>query len=436
MNFSIGTLRPFQVAFMGVFGLLALIGLYIFATYDPASTGTANVGAVAVWGPFPREVVNPALETLKASDQGYNGVTYTFVRPENFSADLANALAAGQGPDLIILSQEQLVSEMPKLTVLPYSSISKRSFLDSYASEFELYLTDQGTYGIPLFIDPLVLYYNRSILASAGVALPPTTWEAVTGLVASLTQKSGVMVARSTIPLGGYANVTNARAILSALFLQSGTPITERRQEGVRSALVYSASGTGVNPAQSALAFYTQFADPVKSLYTWNGSAPSSRQAFLSGDLAFYPGFASEAASLKAGNPNLDFDMAPLPQPATATAKATYGLAYAFAIPKVAKNPSGAFRTAFALTAPDLLSASATRAAMAPALRGLLATPPADTYSPVFYPQALVAKGWLSPAPAATDGIFAGMILNVTSGRSSVSESLSSASQSIEAQIR
>lgn len=430
-------IRPFQLVVMGIFGILALVGLVVFSTFSGfGEEGTTAIGPVEIWGTIDKNAVAGAIDALKAVDKGYSSVTYTYVRPESFSSDLANALAAGSGPDLILISQEQLAKEISKIEVIPSSSISERTFRETYATEFELYLTSTGTYGIPLMIDPLVLYYNRGILASAGIASPPSTWEAVSGLVPKLTTKSGSdTVVKATIPFGSYGNVTNARAILSALFLQAGSGITEWGRDGITSNLGYANAAAG-DATASALSFYTQFADPVKSLYTWSPAMPASRQAFLAGDLAFYPGFASEARGLAAANPNLDFDMTSFPQPAVANRKATYGLAYAFSIPKVSDNQSGAYQTAMALGSASIMPAMVERTGMAPARKALLDAPPDDLYSPIVYPQAIAALGWLSPVPLTVDAIFAGMILNVTSGRTSTAEALSNAAQSLDAALR
>lgn len=430
-------MRPFQIVIMAIFGLVALVGLFVFATYSPKG-GTNPAGPVLIWGTLPNDAMEGAIESLRAADDNFASVSYKFVRPESFSTELANALAAGGGPDLIVLSHEQLVAEMPKLELIPDSSLPLRTYRDTYASVFDVFLTEGGTYGIPLVVDPLVLYYNRAALASAGVASPPATWEAVSGLVGSLTRKGeGASIVKATAPLGGYGNVSNARAIVSTLFMQAGSSLTEVRSDGIRSALAKTPSGTGAgNPVQSALTFYTQFADSVKTIYTWNTALPASKQMFLSGDLALYPGYASESRSIAAGNPNLDFDMAPMPQPAVASLKTVYGVAYAFAIPRVSDNQAGAFSTAMALSSADYMSFIADRATMAPARRSLLAAPPANLYAPVYYPQALIARGWLSPRPEVVDGIFAGMILNVTSGRTSTGEALNSANESLDAALR
>ncbi|MFA6415103.1 MAG: extracellular solute-binding protein, partial [Candidatus Paceibacterota bacterium] len=184
------------------------------------------------------------------------------------------------------------------------------------------------------------------------------------------------------------------------------------------------------------LGLYTPFTDPSKVSYTWNASLPDSQQAFLSGDLALYLGYVSEARFLRAANPNLDFEVTPLPQPATATIKKTYGLVYAFMIPRGSKNASGAYQAAALLSnaAPQAIAAANT--GLAPAALSQLGTLPVDPIAAVAHSGALYASGWLSPAPEDTDTVFSGMINDVISGRSNVQAALANAERSLSSLLQ
>ncbi|MFZ1987505.1 MAG: hypothetical protein WAV21_00505 [Minisyncoccia bacterium] len=432
--------RPFQVIIIAIFGILALAGLYAFTTYTGLGGNSNAVGTVTIWGTLPKNAMETAIGNLKQAQQEYKNVSYVEKAADTFDVDLADAIASGVGPDLVVITQESLTSNEAKLEIVPWSSIPQRTYLDTYVAEYQLFLTSSGSYGIPFVIDPLILFYNRSMLSSVGVAKPPSTWEAVTGLVPSITQVAGGQnIVKSTIPFGSYANVTNARAIVSLLFLQAGSSITETTVQGVRSTLESAAapgSTTGAAAPVAAMNFYTQFADAAKTVYSWNPSLPTSRQTFIAGDLALYPGFASELSSLRAANPNLDFDIAPIPQPATASKRTTYGVAYAFAIPKASKNKNGAYQASIALSGNAVLPGLATSLGMVPSVRSLLKSDPSDPYAGVYYPEALSASGWLSPAPSVTNGIFAGIIQNITSGRMDTSQALSAAARTLNAAFK
>jgi multiple sugar transport system substrate-binding protein len=430
-------MKPFQIILLSVFGVLALVGLFVFTTYSGFSSTKNAVGSIVVWGTLPQDGVSQALQALSSASPDYKDVTYKQIPAAQFDGQLADALASGVGPDLIIISQEQLLTEAPRLNVIPFSTIPQRTYVNTYVPEANLFLGSAGTYGIPYVIDPLVMYYNQSLLASAGIATPPATWEAINGVAQKLTQQTGNQtIIKSAVALGGYGNVTNARSILSLLMLQAGNSITQNVNGGFRSVLSQAPAGTfGATPAESSLNFYTQFANPSKTTYSWNASLPTSQHAFLSGDLALYFGFASERSFLQDANPNLRFDMTPIPQPSAAAANISYANIYAFAIPKASKHAAAAYQTAIAMTDTKPLLIAAYGMGMAPAKRALLTPSADDLYGPVYFPEALTAQGWLSPTPATTDRIFAGMIDAVVTGRSVARDALITAEQSFNAAL-
>lgn len=429
-------LRPFQVILLAVFGFAAVLGLILFANYSGFGGSTQDIGAVSIWGTLPETAVVAEIEKLAGTNDAFAGVKYTEISDDAFNATLSEAIASGAGPDLVIISQEQLLALQSKLQLVSFATIPQRTYVDTYLPLYELFLTSTGTYGIPYLLDPLVMYYNRSLLTSLGIANPPQSWEGIAGLTPTISVRDNAgTVSRSAVALGDYANIAHARAIISLLLLQSGTTISEVTQNGVRSTLVTDMTAIQT-PVESAIRFYTQFADPSKTVYSWNRSLPNSRDAFLAGDLAFYLGYASEVQSIKEANPNLSFDMASVPQPANATAFMTYGKGYVFALPKQALNPTGAISVASIMGEQGNMTDMAQVLNMAPARKNALQARAEDLYAPVFYSSALVARGWLSPSPSTVDGIFAGMISNITSGRQDITEALNATNQSLNATLR
>lgn len=431
-------LKPFQVTVMVIFGIIALVGLFLFANFKGFSSGIKPLGSVTVWGSLPYAPVADTLSALKQKHSELSKVTYVEMPEATFDADLANAIAAGRGPDLIITTQEQLATEEDKIVLITNNQTTERFFRDTYLPEAEILLYGKASYGIPFVIDPLMMYYNRTQLSSVGAATAPTTWEAVAGISPALTRldASGSIV-KSGVAFGTYENIENARAILSLLFMQSGSTLSERSQEGIQSTLGRSQGQiSGTAPSAAAINYYLQYANPAKTSYTWNRGLPSARRAFIAGDLGIYFGYASEHPFLAAGNPNLDFDMAPVPRPGTLETRVAYGRLYSFAIPKASQNPVGAERTAYLLTGPDVLPTLARSLNMAPAQRQLLVPTQGDLFEGVYYPEALVAQGWLSPSPQKTDELFATMVQSVTSGRQATAEAIGTLAQAISAALK
>ncbi len=411
----------FQGILFAIFGVGALIGLFVFATHTGTTknTSTATAGPVVIWGTLPKAGIQNTLTALTQNDSTLKDVSYVQKDQATLPDDLASAIATGNTPDLVLASQEELPSLAKFIQPIPSATLPASSFENTFIQEGRLFAVPNGAgyYGVPFLVDPLVLFSNNAILSSNGIARPPATWEALTGLVPNIALVTpSKQISRSLIALGTYDNVHNARAILSALFLQTGVPLSVYSNNALVASLNSSSSGAA-DPGQAVLNFYTQFADPSKVSYTWNASLPNSQQAFLAGDLALYIGFASEAPFLMTANPNLNFTVTPLPQPATANVKSTYGLVYAFMIPNGAKNAAGAYQAAAVLSAPADQTAAAALTGLTPATLNPLATAPTDPIAAVAYAEALYASGWLSPAPSSTDQVFSSMIGGVISGR-------------------
>jgi maltose-binding protein MalE len=427
----------FQGILYGVFGLAALIGLFVFATYTNRNSTSTTVGPVVIWGTLPKAGIQATLTAAAQSDTTLKSVSYVEKNPATLSNDLATAIATGVAPDLILASQEELLALSKFITPIPLATLSASTFTNTFIEGSGVFAAPGGYWGIPFLVDPLVLFSNRSILSSNGIARPPSTWEALTGLVPGVaTLTPSRQITRGLIALGTYDNIHNARGILSTLFLQTGVPISSFSANGNLTANLGQTSSSGVPSGKAVLGFYTQFADPSKVSYTWNASLPDSEQMFLTGDLALYLGYASEANFLRAANPNLNFNVTPVPQPATATVKSVYGLVYAFMIPRGAKNPTGAYAAAALLTNSAAQITAAAQTGLAPTTLNQLASAPADPVAAVAYAEALYARGWLSPSAENTDQVFSGMIGNVISGRSSLDTALVSAEQSLSALLQ
>lgn len=427
----------FRGILLGVFGLGALIGLFVFATYTNNNSNEGAVGPVVIWGTLPEDGIKAMLVTATQTNETLKEVSYVHKDARTLSSDLASAIATGIAPDLVLASQEELHAISKFITPIPFGTLSASTFQNTFIDGAGVFGMTGGYYGIPLLVDPLVLFWNRSILSSSGIAKPPATWEALTGLVPNVSSLTpSRQISRGLIALGTYNNIHNARGILSALFMQTGVPLSSYSNSGAPTANLGATSADGPSPGQAVLGFYTQFADPSKVSYTWNVSLPDSQQMFFSGNLALYLGYASEINYIRSANPNLNFSVAPLPQPATASVKSAYGLIYSLMIPRGAKNPSGAYQIAVLLASSDEQPIVASYTGLTPANLNVLGVVPPDPAMAVAYAEALYTRGWLSPATSDTDAVFSGMISSVISGRSTLEAALGSAERSLSSLLQ
>ena len=281
-----------------------------------------------------------------------------------------------------------------------------------------MFLTGKGISAFPMSIDPLVMYYNRSMLDANGIVYPPVTWDDVIKMTPTLTKKDDSnKIIKSAMAFGHFSNVVHAKDILVTLFMQAGNPIIAETN-GVFGSVLDSSIGNYNLP--SVLKFYTDFADPNNALYSWNRSFANSNDVFSKEDLAFYFGYGSEIQTLVNKNPNQNFFIAPLPQIKNSNFKMTGAHVIGLAISSSSKNINTAFTAASLMATSDFAAKFATALGVVPARRDLLSLKPTDAYSPILYSSALYAKSWPDPSPTDTDNICSGMVNAVLSGNMSV----------------
>lgn len=420
-------LSVFQTVLLSVFGALAVSGVLIFALVIGSGNST-NIGPVTIWGTFDENTFKTIIREAADKDSRLLTVTYEQKDEEGFATLLTEALASGEGPDIFISRQENAVRDSGKVFPIPYDSFSETQFRNTFIESANPYLGEAGVLGIPLLSDPLVLYWNRDMLASAGFASPPRYWDELAGMAQNITKRNEIgQVQKSAISFGEYRNVNHAKEIVSTLILQAGGLITTKDSTG-RLVAVFMP----MQAIESALRFYTEFADPSKAIYSWSRAMPESRLAFASGDLALYVGFASERSAIVSTNPNLNFAIAAIPQIRSAERTLTFARVYALSVSRTTRNPSGAVQIASLLASADTSSVLSSAYGIPSARRDVLAQgTPAAGNDDLFKKQAIASASWADPDPARTDDVFRGMIENVTTGAMRLSEAVGRASQEI-----
>ncbi|HET8580853.1 MAG TPA: extracellular solute-binding protein [Candidatus Paceibacterota bacterium] len=432
-------MTAFQIIALAVFGVFIVGGLVFFATYRGHSA--QDIGSITIWGTLDGTAMSRVIEAESNTDQRFAHVTYVEKDPATFDSDLAEALAAGFGPDLFLLPQDLIMREQNKIATISYTKqapgMPQQVYENTFIGESSLFETASGFYGYPFLADPMVLYWNKDTFAKNGIARPPAIWDDVLSdaQAMSATDPSGTLSA-SAIALGESANVLHLKDILIMLVLQAGgTIMSGQADASPHSALSQVPSGAAESPAVSALRFYTLFADPSQSVYSWNSAEPSSRDAFAQGKTAMYLGFASELPLIGQQNPNLSYGVAPMPQIKGAARNVTFGTLYALAIPRTSANPSGAAALADDMTSADVEQQFSDALGLPPARRDLLASQ-ADGSMLIFDRMALIADAWLDPNPAQTDAIFSTMVASVNSGSTEIASAVARADQALSALLQ
>lgn len=405
----------------GVFGVFIFIGVLVFSAYRG---GSGEAVTVVVWGTLSQTSFSSIIQKTPLYQSKQYNVQYVEKTKEDFDKDFIEALASGQGPDLFLLPSEKILKHRNKIFAIPYEVYTQRQFRDSFIEGAEVYMAPEGVLALPVYANPLVMYWNRTIFTNARLTQPPKYWDEFYGLTALLTQKDGALnISKSLVAFGEFANISHGKQIVLNLAMQAGTPVTLWSGQGAQSVFT-SSFNKPTPPAEAAVNFYTEFSNPARPSYSWNRSLPNSTNYFLSGDLALYFGFANEVSLLQVRNPNLNFDVAPVPVSREGGTDVSFVEFGAFAITKASRNPNAAFAVASILAEREGAQAISEALRLPPARRDLLSQRQTEVYKSVFYESAIRGKTWLDPEPAQTDLIFKNMIESITSGRARTGEAV------------
>lgn len=424
--------KLFQYVVLGLFIFFIIVGSILFATYRSTDTAETNIN-ITIWGTLRAEDFSSFISKFFNE----NGIKYTVDYVERNSAtfdqDLVEALASGDGPDAIILPEDLIVRYINKIYPIPYSTLSELEFKNTFIQEGELYLRSNGILALPFTVDPMVMYWNRDTFYNVGVIKPPATWAEISNLVSKMTIKDLAQnILRSTVALGEFRNVANAKEILSALMIQAGTPIVKTNSDGTLSSSLISNFDMKNSPIALSLQFFTNFSNPVKPEYSWNRSLQNSLDVFANGDLAIYFGFASEFIKIKEKNPNLNFDVALLPQVVGATTYSTFGRMLGFAIMRNSINPAGTYIVLNTLASAQAFPYWSNIFNIPSARNDMLGQIDNNAIKTVFNQSAIRSKGWLDPNKVETGKIFQEMVESYTTGRETLEAVINNASDKID----
>ncbi len=418
---------PFQIILFAVLVIAIIAGVLVFSMQRQNQANTGE--PVTIWGTINQEVFSVYLNQINENVRDSIKATYREIEDDKFESVLVEALASGTGPDMVIMKDEWLAKHENKLYTIGYDYLPQKTFKDTFIDAGNILLKQNGISGFPFIIDPLVMYYNKATLNSAGLAFAPKYWDEFLKNVPGLVRKdTSFNISKSAVALGEYRNIKNAKEILVTMIMQAGNPIVSRNVAGQGAGAfainLEGRNGFAVAPADAALNYYTQFSNPSKTLYSWNRALPNSDEMFLSGNLAFYFGLASEYFTIQRKNPNLNYDVAVIPQSRSSDNKLTYGDLYFLAILNNSKNIGGAFTAANTLTSNVNLKLLANILSLPAVRRDLLVEVNSNSVLQNFNLSALIAVPFIDPDANKTSKIFSDMVESYTSGRSLISEAI------------
>jgi len=260
------------------------------------------------------------------------------------------------------------------------------------------------------------MYYNKDLLGSAGIAVPPKTWSELAADVQQIKRSdSKGYFTRSGAALGTNANVNRAVDILYLMMLQNGVvPVDSNGRPSFTQET--QKNGNYVNPGMDALTYYTSFATPSSPNYNWNSRSDYSIDAFANGRAAFLFSYSYTRQTILQKSPNLNFDVAPVPQPNLDDSAVNFSNYWGEVVSKQSKNPAAAWNFLKYLTGKSSLDSYYSQNKVPSSRRDLIELQIQDPDIGVFANANLTAKSFYRYDQAQTDNIFGraidGVILN------------------------
>lgn len=361
-------------------------------------------------------------------------IHYRKLRSDEYEGELVRAIAEGKGPDMFSVHNtkigefESLMAPMPPSVNVAYLETKgtirkettlverveptlsekalKERFVDVVASDvIRNYRPDpkldpeKRIFGLPLSVDSLVLFANKDLLDAAGVAAAPVTWDDFQSAVRAITvynDQGGI--SQSAAALGTSANVERSSDILSLLMLQNGTEMTDERGR-VAFHTIPDGLPREIFPGLDAARFLTDFANPIKDVYTWNDTFPNSFEAFANGQTAFFFGYSYHIPLLEAAAPRLDYSISKVPQIAGGK-QVNFANYWVESVSKSSKHQDYAWDFVQFATSQEQVVSYLEQAKKPTALRGLINSQLNDEQIGPAVEQVLTAESWYKGSDA------------------------------------
>ncbi|MDP3971079.1 MAG: extracellular solute-binding protein [bacterium] len=436
-----------------IFGVGLLLSLLIFSGAICKSKDTSpSTIVLKYWS-----VVNSDADLRGAFDAfavkyPYIQVEYRQLNIQNYEDELISAWAQGEGPDIFSIPNshlgkfEDLIEPMPatiaitsvetkeslgqkELVVTPQtlSTISVQQLGSSFPQVVsdDVVMVHKATskdkatekiFALPLSMDTMVLYYNKDMLSQAKIALPPETWDQFVEQVPRLTLVDiDNNIIQSGAALGTSNNIPRSFDIISLLMLQNGAVMTSGSNVTFQTDLK---ERRGYNPGNQAVEFYTSFANPDVEWYSWNADQSDALESFIDGDTAFYFGYHYDLKQINNRAPNLNFDLAPMPQ-VNINNNINYANYWLETVSINSKVTDEAWALIEAITTENAKVKKYLTATKKPsALKTLLEEQKEDYVLSVFADQSLTAQSWYAGSqPKEVEDQFADMITIINEGR-------------------
>lgn len=310
-------------------GVAALVTVIIGGVmFMGGSKKKPQVITLHYWGLWePKEVMQPLIEEYEKQhpnikieyvEKYFGNIDTKYVYKGNYQDAIEERLKRSGGVDIMRIHYTWVPKYIKYLYPAPSTVLTAEQLKeDFYPALVNAVTTASGkVYAMPLYIDGLVLFYNKTLLQKAGYAGPPQTWDDAIAYAKTLTKRDEQgNIVQAGLGIGSVGNVLHAPQIIMLMLTQAGVPIVDLQKKSF---------GLDSPEAAAALEFYYSFQTKEK---VWDFRLPTDLQFFAQGKLAMMIAPAWRIQDVLGLNQGLDFDIAPVPVLAGASPDAAQYLA-------------------------------------------------------------------------------------------------------------
>ena len=171
----------FQTVFLIIFSVGLVVGVGIFSgVFDsknkaPSTPEEILATPIVMWGTLPKATFGKAIEDFNIENK--TAINYIQKNSQTFEQEFVEALASNKQPDILLLPDDLVVKQSSRLLEIPYETYPERTLRDTFVPISDIFRTSKGVVGFPLVVDPMVMYYNRTLFGNQNIVNPPKTWE-------------------------------------------------------------------------------------------------------------------------------------------------------------------------------------------------------------------------------------------------------------------
>lgn len=156
------------------------------ASSNNASTSNSSDAAksdpveLTFWGDWGGEGQKQFETMVDAFNKSQDKIRVKYVLQQDMITKFLTAATSGGSPDILFWDRWRTSLYAPKNVLHPVDEFMAKDGLnkdDFYGEALKELSYQDKLYGLPLTVDARALFYNKKILADAGINTPPTTWD-------------------------------------------------------------------------------------------------------------------------------------------------------------------------------------------------------------------------------------------------------------------